>query len=118
MARTYQNLIDEAREILQDTDEDAYRWSETHLLNTLNRGLQELGRIRPDAYYDTFTTDDIVVPEVTDATLGDTFPIPMMFYAALVMYIAGMAELIEDEFATDGRAITLITQFKQQVISL
>lgn len=118
MARTYQNLIDEARELLQDTDEEGYRWSTDMLRNQLNRGLQELGRLRPDAFYSTFVTDDIVIPEVGDGDLSTNFPIPMQFYNPLVAWVVGYAELIEDEFATDGRAIALVTQFKQSVVSL
>ena len=117
MAKTYQNLITEAREILQDTEE-SYRYSDGVLLNKLNRGLQELGRIRPDAFWDTFVTDDIVVPEVTTGMLGDTFPIPMQFYNPLVSWIVAWAEVLDDEFTVDGRADMLIKQFKTQVMGL
>lgn len=118
MARTYQNLIDEAREILQDTDSEGYRVTTDTLRNKLNRGLQELARLRPEAFYDTFATDDIVVPEITSGTLSTDFGAPMMFYPALVYWVAGSAELIEDEFTNDGRAMTLLTNFKQMVIGL
>jgi hypothetical protein len=118
MARTYQNIIDEARETLQDTDSEGYRYTTAMLLNLLNRGLQELARLRPDAFYDTFVTEDIVVPEIAEAGLGADFGAPMMFYPAMVYWVIGSAELIEDEFATDGRAVTLLTNFKQMVIGL
>ena len=118
MAKTYQTAIDEAREILQDTDEDGYRYSEPTLLNILNRALQELGRIRPDAFWTTFSTDDIVVPEVTTLDLSTTFPLPMQFYLPVVSFIVAWAEVIDDEFTQDGRAGTLLAQFKQQVLAL
>jgi hypothetical protein len=118
MAKTYQNIIDEARVILQDTDADGYRLDEDGILAKLNRGLQELGRIRPDAFYDQFATDDIVVPELEVADLGDNFPLPMQFYSPLVYWVAGSAELIEDEFTVDARAGILLAQFKQMVIGL
>lgn len=117
MAKTYQTAIDEAREILQDTDEP-YRYDDSILLNILNRALQELGRIRPDAFWTTFSTDDIVVPEVTSLTLGTTYPLPMQFYLPVVSFIVAWAEVLDDEFTQDGRAGMLLQQFKTQVLSL
>ena len=118
MAKTYQTAINEAREILQDTDDDGYRYSEATLLNILNRALQELGRIRPDAFWTTFATDDIVVPEVTTLDLSTTFPLPMQFYLPIVSFIVAWAEVVDDEFTQDGRAGMLLAQFKTQVMSL
>ena len=117
MAKTYQTAIDEAREILQDTDEP-YRYDDPILLNILNRALQELGRIRPDAFWTTFSTDDIVVPEVATIDLSTTFPLPMQFYLPVVSFIVAWAEVLDDEFTTDGRAGMLLAQFKTQVMSL
>lgn len=117
MAKTFQTAVDEAREILQDSEEP-YRYSDTVLLNILNRALQELARIRPDAFWDTFVTDDIVVTEVTSGTLSTTFPLPMQFYLPVVSFIVAWAEVLDDEFTQDGRAATLLQQFKTQVLSL
>lgn len=120
MAKTYQTAITEAREILQDTDEDGYRYSDATLLNVLNRALQELGRIRPDAYWSSFdeTFGDITIPEVTDADLDTTFPLPSQFYSPVVNFIIAWAEVLDDEFTQDGRAGMLLAQFKAQVLSL
>lgn len=117
MAKTYQTAINEAREILQDTDEP-YRYDDSILLNILNRALQELGRIRPDAFWTTFLTDDIVIPEVTTLDLSTTFPLPMQFYLPVVSFIVAWAEVLDDEFTQDGRAGMLLQQFKTQVLSL
>jgi len=117
MAKTYQSAVNEAREILQDTVED-YRFPDTTLLNILNRALQELARIRPDAFWATFATDDIVVPEVTVATLTSVFPFPMQFFLPVVSFIVAWAEVLDDEFTLDGRADMLLKQFKTQVLSL
>lgn len=120
MAKTYQNVLDEAREILQDTDEDTQRTSDGTLLNILNRGLQELGRIRPDAFWSTFDTDDIVIPEVTSTDLDTdvVFPLPTQFFLPLVSFLVAWTEVIDDEFTTDGRAGMLLAQFKTQVLSV
>lgn len=138
MAKTYQNLLTEARVLLQDTQED-YRYTDAVLLAMLNRALQELARLRPDAFWDRFDmeTGDIVVPEVvsTDAdpdtdpdavdvtedgevALTDNIDIPMQFYSALVYFVTASAEIVDDEFTNDGRTAMLMTQFKTQVISL
>ena len=117
MAKTYQTAISEAREILQDTEEP-YRYSDELLLNKLNRGLQEIGRIRPDAFWDTFSVDNVVIPEVETGDLAETFPIPMQFYAPTVSFIAAWAEVLDDEFTTDGRAAMMLAQFKEQVMGL
>lgn len=117
MAKSYQNAIDEAREILQDTETE-YRYPDTTLLNILNRALQEIGRIRPDAFWSTFATDDIVIPEITSGTLTNTFALPMQFFLPVVSFIVAWTEVLDDEFTQDGRAGMLLTQFKQQVLSL
>lgn len=117
MAKTYQTAITEAREILQDTQEP-YRYGDPTLLNILNRALQELGRIRPDAFWTQFSVDDIVVPEVTSGDLETAFPVPMQFYLPVVSFIVAWAEVIDDEFTVDGRAGTLLAQFKTQVMGL
>ena len=137
MAKTWQNVIDESRVILQDLDTTALRYSNAVLLAKLNRGLQELARLRPDAFWDFFSVDDVHPPEVvnTDSdpdddtavfdldedsqiALSANFNIPMMFYTAMVYWVASSAELIDDEFTDDGRTALLQTQFKTMVISL
>lgn len=136
MAKTWQNVIDEARVILQDTS-TPFRLTNTAILAKLNRGLQELARLRPDAFWDFFSIDDVHPPEVVDTdpdpddetaefdldedsqiALSAGFNIPMMFYSPLVYWVTSSAELVDDEFTDDGRAAMLMTQFKQMVISL
>lgn len=119
MPRTYQHAIDEARVLLQDTLEP-YRYPDEVLLTKLNRALQELGRIRPDAFWNEFntTTGEIDVPEIEEADLGEDFDPPMQFFSAIVYFITGSAEIIDDEFVSDGRAMMLLSGFKQQVIGI
>lgn len=135
-AKTWQNVIDEARVILQDTDSPE-RYSDEVLLSKLNRGLQELARLRPDAFFDYFTGDDILVPRVVEVdAVPDTdpdeididedeeiasstsFALNMMFYTPLVYWVASSAELVDDEFTNDGRVILLQNNFKSMVVSL
>lgn len=131
---TYQNLLAEAREILQDVDTDPtlQRYSDQTLLNIFNRGLQELYRLRPDAFYDFFdqATGDFDVPFIyiptsppTTPPVGgtawtSTFELPMMFYDALCNWIIGTTEAIDDEFSDDSRSTAFRNFFKAQVTTL
>jgi hypothetical protein len=131
---TYQNVLAEAREILQDVDTDPslQRYADQTLVDILNRGLQELYRLRPDAFYDfwddvasDFTVPMIAVSPVLPAVLatGATdwttiFAIPMMFYDPLVNWVIGTVESIDDEFSDDSRSTAFRNFFKAQVTSL
>lgn len=125
MARTYENLITEARELLKDTDTDLRRFTDSTLLNILNRGLQDLGRMRPDAFYDTYAANFLNVPEIVEAGAGagqidwdTTVGIEMMFYPPLVAYVTGVAEVTDDEYTVDGRAALMLNQFRGTVLGL
>lgn len=125
MAKTYQDVITEARVLLQDDDSDSYRYSNTVLIAMLNRGLQALARIRPDACFDLYDDNSLNVPEVVESTPGadqtlwtTSFGIEMQFFNALVNYVTGMAEIVDDEYTVDGRASMLLGQFKANVIGL
>lgn len=135
MAKTWEDVLDEARVILKDDGGD--RYTDPILLAILNRGLHELRRLRPDAFWELFDDDDVFPPEVvvSDAVpdtdpdefdadedgqiaLSADFNIDMMFFAPLVYWVASSAELTDDEFTEDGRAAMLMTQFKQMVVTL
>jgi len=120
MAKTYQNLIDEARTLSQDTDATSQRNTDAVYLDKLNRALQELARIRPDAYWSSYddVIEDITVPELTDTDLADFFEPPMQFYYPVVTFVVGQIEMIEDEFSADGRAMSMLGTFKSSVVSI
>ena len=125
MAKTYQTLVTEARELLQDTDTDIERYTDFTLLNVLNRGLQDLGKLRPDAFYSFFLNNSLNVPEVvlTGAVAGevnwdDPFGIELQFYSPLVTYVTAVAEIVDDEYTVDGRAGLLLNQFRLSTIGL
>lgn len=125
MAKTYENLLTESRELLQDTDLDVRRYTDATLLNILNRGLQDIGRSRPDAFYDLFVTNSLNVFEVVEAGAGagqvdwtDVFGLEMMFYSPLVGYVTGVAEITDDEYTTDSRAALLLAQFRNGILGL
>lgn len=127
MAKTYEDIVLEARELLQDTA-GTVRYTDATLVNHLNRGIQELARIRPDAFYDLFDANSLNVPTVIetgtpDTTLNevlwtDNIPLDLMFFTPLVAYVTGSAEVSDDEFTVDNRAGLLLTQFRNTVLGM
>jgi hypothetical protein len=125
VAKTYQDVITEARVLLQDSDSDGYRFSNTVLIAILNRALQALARIRPDACYDLYDDNSLNVPELVEESPGSgqtlwtaTFGLEMQFFNPLVHYVVGMAEVTDDEYTEDGRAQLLLGQFKASIVGL
>lgn len=125
MAKTYQTLVTEARELLQDTDTDQTRYTDSTLLNILNRGLHDLSKIRPDLTYTAYNANSLEVPEVVESGPGagqvawtDTWPWEMWFYNRMVEYTVAVAEITDDEYTVEGRAALLIQQFRNGAIGL
>jgi hypothetical protein len=127
VAKSYEDLVTEARQLLQDTNPDiSERFTDAFLINQLNRGLQELGRIRPDAFIDLFDRNSLNVPEVIESGTPvapqviwtDDIQFEGLFYTPLVFYITGSSEITDDEFTMDGRAGLLLGQFKATVIGI
>jgi len=107
--KTVEQIIAGARRILQD-EVEPYRNPTLDLLSFLNNSLYELKRIRPDAWLGQYGVD---LPEYDD-TPGDlaaNIPINPMFYQGLIYFVAGYAELKDDEYTVDGRAALLLRAF-------
>jgi len=125
VAKTYQNLVFESREMLQDTDAQDPRYADSTLLNILNRGLQDLGRIRPDIAYTLFNANSLNVPEVVVSGAGagqvnwdDPFGLEMQFYPTMLSYLVGVAEITDDEYTEDGRAALFMQAFHNNAIGI
>lgn len=125
MAKTYQDIVTEARVLLQDTEESSERYSDADLLAILNRGLRSLATIRPDACYDLFSANALAVPEIVESSPGagqtvwtDSFNLDFQFFGPLVHYVVGVAEIVDDEYTTDGRAALLLNEFKRSLMGL
>lgn len=122
---TYETLIQEAREKLGDTTEGCYRFSDSMLVSILNRGLNELNRIRPDAWYNYYGQYTDGVPEITDAfiTVGEQvnweadFQPDKRFYPALVYYVTGVANIVEDDRIQSGTVQRFLEQFRTLVLN-
>ena len=109
MPWTIADAVDLARNLLQDQTED-YRHTDDKLVSYYNHALIETNRIRPDLFLQTAG----VVTKYTSADISaeTAFPIVDFYITPVADYIAGMAELEDDEFAVDGRAVVLMQVFK------
>jgi hypothetical protein len=123
--KTYQQLLQDSRVIVQDSDTDPtlQRNSDQTLVDIFNRGFNELYRIRPDAFWDLWddTQEDFVVPVITITLITDPtswlqpFAIPMQYYNPMVNWVIAMIESVDDEFTEDSRSTQFYTQFKMMV---
>lgn len=124
MAKTYQDVVTEARVLLQDTDTVDPRYTDTVLIALYNRGLQVVARKRPDAFYDLYSNNSLNVPELSDSPSGgqtdwtDTFGLELQFFNPLVNFIVGMAEIVDDEYTEDGRAALLLQAFERELMGV
>jgi uncharacterized protein DUF6682 len=109
MARTVQDVLDRASVILQDV---AFaRYTSPQLLGFVNDAIIEARSVRPDLFVGLYLTD---TPQVTVVT--DPIPVSDQFFAAICYYVSGRAELRDDEFAVDGRAMTLMSAFTKKLV--
>ncbi|RLC18911.1 MAG: hypothetical protein DRI24_01710 [Deltaproteobacteria bacterium] len=109
MAKTVEQILGGARIILQDLVLP-YRNSQDDLLSALNAGLYELKRIRPDAWLTYYGQE---LPQYADnaTDLAASIPTNPMFYQSLIYFVAGYAELKDDEYSVDSRASLLLRAF-------
>lgn len=120
--------LTQARHILQDRVEP-YRYTDDELITILNTAMTEVKRLRPDAFAGSFQTptpqfyDPAGTPVVGSIPTTDPWPIDEMFIAPTIEYIAGYAELRDDEFVdgaadgSSGRAIALLDRFVRRLMS-
>ena len=118
MAKTLDNLVDETRLMLKDR-RVPYRYTQTDVLESINCAFREVKRIRPDIYLNV--AGDIALPNFVEADLGlgtpTPFPIDETFFMAVVFYSVGKLQLGDDEFTLDNRAMTLLSSFRQLLLS-
>ncbi|MDX1297291.1 MAG: hypothetical protein R3260_03485 [Pseudomonas sp.] len=112
--KTIGDCIGDARTILQDKS-TPYRYTDDELYSAFNNGLNELKRLRPDAFVGSYGTDLTIYTSSDSAT---ELPVAMIFFQPLVYFVTGFAELRDDEFAVEGRAAILLRSFSAQLTSV
>jgi hypothetical protein len=105
MALLVSDVLTQARELLQDKV-TPYRYSDASMIFAINEAMFEAFRLRPDLFSTTLRSD---LTRVTAS--GDAIPLHQAFFAPLINYVVGRAEMREDEFATDKRAALLHSAF-------
>ena len=110
MAWSISDALTRVREILNDEDSDEYRYSDESLIGILNVAILETRGLRPDAF-----VFGEAIPMYTVDDLEADFPIPLTFYSAVTYFVAGYAELRDDEFTENGRAMLLMQKFRTDI---
>ena len=112
MPKSIDDALTDTRVILNDSAGD--RYTDAQLVSDLNNAISSTKMLRPDV----FKLGE-VLPEFTTADLGlgtpTDFPLPEIFYQSFVYFLAGNAELKDDEFAVDGRAMTLLAAYRRNL---
>jgi hypothetical protein len=111
--RTIGDAISEARVILQDKIAP-YRYTDSELISIFNNALYEMKRLRPDAWLGSYGKEITLYNETQFAL---QIPFPSILFQATVFFIVGYAELRDDEFSADSRAIALLGAFGKQIAS-
>lgn len=114
MARTYSQVIERARRILQDEDAANYRYDDASLLDSVNDAILEVRRVRPDLFISiSFTPVDVSSGQEAAAQL----PIDDMYFQSLVYLTSGYQMLRDDEFSLDSRAVNLLNKWTAQLLT-
>src|SRR6056300_1580347 len=104
MARTYSQVIERARRILQDEDASNYRYTDQSLVDSVNDAILEVRRIRPDLFVSAaFATSDVELANIGVVNI----PIEDFYFQTLVYMTAGYQMLRDDEYSIDSRAVNL-----------
>lgn len=110
MAYTMQQLVDRARIPLNDADKD--RYSDADLLGYAVDALAFVAAKRPDLLVGTAWA-----PAYSAYTLGSSFPFSDRYFPLVADYVTGRAELVDDEFTTEGRAAMLMANFENKLVT-
>jgi hypothetical protein len=107
---TFQSVIDDARVFLKDADK--VRYTDANLLTYANDVVRECKRIRPDFFLGSYSS------VLSTFVLGDTVPVPIEYHQFLKDFIIGRAEMVDDEYANESRAVALLIRFKNGMTSV
>lgn len=124
VTKTLDDAMAEIRAIINDTDTDFARFTNAFVLQKLNSALRDLYRYRPDAYIGNFaqgvlSSNTIVTYDETDLGLATPWPVDdRLFFTPVLLYVAGMVELADDEFVDNSRAAQLLVSFRQALIGV
>jgi len=108
---TVADLITEARRMVQD--EAGNRWPDINYYQALNVGMAEAYRLRPDL----FRSSPDAVPQFATSDGAELTPISFMYVPALLLFISGWVQLVDDEGTEDQRAVALMQAFTAKLVN-
>ena len=114
---TVGDVIDQIRILLQDVDNTSsagYRYSTDSIMLSLNQGVTDLYRMRPDI----FLALKFVIPTYNSAQLDALFGIEEQYVSPLVFYTVGLVQARDDEQTQDQRAASFLQTFKGAVLTV
>lgn len=118
--RTMGTLIGEARTLLQDklpTNGGALRYTDDEMFESINSFMAEVRTKRPDLFLPLGLRSGISY--YTSATdMNTAFPLDTSCWSAFVYYLVGRAELREDTFSDDSRAVSMMNKALAQLLTL
>lgn len=113
MAITLDQLAEQARFLLKDADK--VRYPDDILAGALNVAITDMMRIRPDIVSLNGTITGFPY-DGGSLSSGLALPVDDQFFGPLIAFVVGWVELVDDEFAVDNRAVTLLTRFQNQLV--
>lgn len=115
MPRTYSQVVERARRILQDEDANNYRYSDQSLADSVNDALLEVRRVRPDLFIaSAFIPVDVDLADFSSVNI----PVEDQYFQTLVYLTAGYQMLRDDEYSLDSRAVNLLNKGTAQLLSV
>lgn len=111
---TVQDYVVEVRRLLQDTVVP-YRYSDTNMVSALNMGLLEARRLRPDLFMSSGLRN--AVPDFSTVSMTEVRMDPQ-YRPALVYYMAGQTQLMDEETTQDARASVFLNKFVSQLLTI
>jgi hypothetical protein len=114
--RTLGTIVEEVRTLLQDklpTSGGALRYADDEHVEAINAWMAEIRTKRPDIFLRAFGRKSLRQPLPYYSAARDMnlpFPLDISVYNTFVWYVAGRAELREDTFSDDSRAVTLLNK--------
>lgn len=108
------DYVTEARVLLLD-QLPPYRYLDNELLTGLNMSLLEARKLRPDLFLTTTPIGSVPSFSAVDST---AVPMDPQYAVALVYYVAGNAQMRDEESTQDSRAGAFMAMFKQSLVGM
>jgi hypothetical protein len=115
MAFGVADFLTEARVLLQDQVQP-FRFADSELVTGLNLAIKESRKIRPDFWIGVSTLPSFSAP--TDVTNNTAVSVDEQYTAAFVYYICGNAQLRDEEYTQDSRAVVFLQKFTAQLLGV